>query len=116
MERLQVSIGSLLAPVLSYEAGWLQHCGMYVAFAGSKKEPIPCNYHVFKGLDASILTAHIGQDSANPAEALSGAVLAFRRQDFIDSGGFDPIFGRGDYEDLELSFRWKRCCRPSRSG
>ena len=39
-------------------------------------------------------------------------MLAFRRQDFIDSGGFDPIFGRGDYEDLELSFRWKRCCGP----
>ena len=22
-------------------------------------------------------------------------------------GGFDPIFGRGDFEDLDLSLRWK---------
>lgn len=27
-------------------------------------------------------------------------------------GGFDPVFGRGDFEDLELSLRWRRLEGP----
>lgn len=112
LNRLQNNVGSLVAPILTYESGCIQHCGMYVAFSGSKKDPIPCNYHVFKGLELSSLFANLDKGDAAEAETLSGAVLAFRRHDFIDLGGFDPIFGRGDYEDLELSFRWKRCSGP----
>jgi hypothetical protein len=26
---------------------------------------------------------------------------------FLELGGFNPIFGSGDFEDLDLSFRWK---------
>ena len=44
--------------------------------------------------------------------AVSGAVLAFQRDTFLHAGGFDPIFGRGDFEDLELSLRWKRLSGP----
>ena len=32
----------------------------------------------------------------------------FERECFLDAGGFDPVFGRGDFEDLELSHRWRR--------
>ena len=44
--------------------------------------------------------------------ALSGALLAFNRDLFLGLGGFDPIFGRGDFEDLELSLRWKEKIGP----
>ena len=39
--------------------------------------------------------------------ALTGALLSFNRELFLGLGGFDPIFGRGDFEDLDLSLRWK---------
>ena len=35
-------------------------------------------------------------------------MLMFERDRFLGMGGFDPSFGRGDFEDLELSQRWKR--------
>ena len=41
-------------------------------------------------------------------ELLSGAALMLERRRFLELGGFDPVFGRGDFEDLEFSFRWKR--------
>ena len=41
-------------------------------------------------------------------ELLSGAALMLKRLRFLELGGFNPVFGRGDFEDLEFSFRWKR--------
>ena len=39
----------------------------------------------------------------------SGGSTMFRRRQFIELGGFDPIFAPFYYEDVELSFRaWKR--------
>ena len=30
----------------------------------------------------------------------------------MELGGFDPIFGRGDFEDVDLSLRWKESVGP----
>ena len=112
LDRLQTYSGALLAPYLSYETGELQHFGMHVGFEGSKNAPIPCNFHSFKGLHPAQLCLGVHMDGLQEPEAISGAVLAFYRDDFLYAGGFDPIFGRGDFEDLELSLRWKRLCGP----
>jgi GT2 family glycosyltransferase len=46
-----------------------------------------------------------------PAASLEapGGAAAYRRQHFVELGGFDPIFRPGYYEDLDLSYRaWVR--------
>ena len=43
-----------------------------------------------------------------PVDSLSAAMLLFERDRFLSVGGFHPAFGRGDFEDLELSQRWKQ--------
>ena len=35
-------------------------------------------------------------------------MLMFERDRYLGMGGLDPSFGRGDFEDLELSQRWKQ--------
>lgn len=112
LSRLHGNAGSLVAPFLTYETGNVQHCGMYPAFSGVKNALIPCNYHHFKGLDSDKVRLNLDQEGVNESPVLSGAVLSFRREDFLDLGGFDPLFGCGDFEDLELSLRWKRLCGP----
>ena len=112
LDRLQTDPGALLAPLLSYETGLLQHFGMHIGFDGSKTARIPCNFHSMKGLHPTQLRLEIANDGLREPQAISGAVLAFQRDVFLNAGGFDPIFGRGDYEDLELSMRWKRLCGP----
>jgi len=112
LERLRTDPDALVAPLLSYETGLLQHFGMHVGFEGSKTAPIPCNFHTLKGLHPSQLRLQVATDGLREPQAISGAVLAFQRDDFLNAGGFDPIFGRGDFEDLELSMRWKRLCGP----
>ena len=32
----------------------------------------------------------------------------FERCRFLELGGFNPVFGRGDFEDLDFSFRWRQ--------
>jgi hypothetical protein len=112
LARLRTYPDALVAPLLTYETGLLQHFGMHVGFDGSKTSAIPRNFHSLKGLHPTQL--HLGEAAGGiqEPEAISGAVLAFHRDDFLNAGGFDPIFGRGDFEDLELSMRWKRLCGP----
>lgn len=113
LSHLTAFMGALVAPFLTYETGLTQHCGMYVALDGTMDAPVPCNYHRMKGLDSNQLLHNLSSDDVlSESEALSGAMLAFRKEDYLDLGGFDPIFGRGDFEDLELSYRWKRRCGP----
>ena len=112
LERLRTHPDALVAPLLSYETGLLQHFGMHVGFDGSKTAPIPCNFHSLKGLYPTQLRLEVAMEGLREPQAISGAVLAFHRDDFLKAGGFDPIFGRGDFEDLELSMRWKRLCGP----
>ena len=112
LARLRNDSDALVAPLLTYETGLLQHFGMHVGFDGSKAAVIPRNFHSLKGLHPTQLRLGEAAGGIQEPEAISGAVLAFHRDDFLNAGGFDPIFGRGDFEDLELSMRWKRLCGP----
>jgi GT2 family glycosyltransferase len=58
------------------------------------------------------LPAAAFEASPRDVSLLSGAALLFGREHFLALGGFDPAFGRGDFEDLELSLRWRRSMGP----
>ena len=96
---------ALLAGILLYDNHTIQHAGMTLAFSGTKKSPIPCNIHSMKGVSLDQFVQASSGEEISHVYALSGALLAFDRDLFLGLGGFDPIFGRGDFEDLELSLR-----------
>lgn len=98
---------ALVSPVLLYDNFTIQHVGMQIGFSGSKPR-IPCNLHLMKGFTLNQYMQSDLEISNSLVDALSGAVLAFSRDLFLSIGGFDPIFGRGDFEDLDLSIRWKQ--------
>ena len=64
-----------------------------------------------KGASLDLVQAHFGEEVAQ-VFALTGALLTFNRDLFMNLGGFEPIFGRGDFEDLDLSLRWKEELGP----
>lgn len=75
-------------------AGKVQHIGMASSIRGDMIHPL------------------IGWDANNPKCCISREVLAvtgasfiIRRNVFNQAGGFDPIYGRGYYEDMDLSFK-----------
>lgn len=75
-------------------AGRVQHIGMASNIRGDMIHPL------------------IGWDANNPKCCISKEVLAVtgasfmvRRDVFNRAGGFDPIYGAGYYEDMDLSFR-----------
>ena len=105
--RLQADPDALVAPMLLYGAllAFWDACDL-MAF----KESNSCNC-TLKGR-SSQLRLDDALDGIQEPQAISGAVLAFQRDTFLHAGGFDPIFGRGDFEDLELSLRWKRLSGP----
>ena len=75
-------------------AGMVQHVGMASNIRGDMIHPL------------------IGWSPDNPkckisreVLAVTGASFIIRRQVFSRVGGFDPIYGRGYYEDMDLSFK-----------
>ena len=103
---LKMVPNAMVAPMLLMDEGQIQHAGMTAQPQGFGD--LPACVHSLKGLDP----AHLKDLSPNgfpyDVELLSGAALMFERQRFLELGGFDPVFGRGDFEDLELSLRWRR--------
>lgn len=98
---------ALIAPLLMYENGLIQHAGMEVDWKGAA-DGLPICFHPLKGLHIEQLS-QIHKDIAYfSVNALSGAALFFNQKCFLNLGGFDPAFGSGDFEDLEFSLRWKR--------
>jgi GT2 family glycosyltransferase len=79
---------------------------MEVEWSSPARDCTAC-IHPLKGLRPEGFT-HL-DPGADPfvVEALSGAALLFERERFLAMGGFDPVFGRGDFEDLDLSLRWQ---------
>lgn len=78
----------------SRPAGKVQHVGMASNIRGEMIHPL------------------IGWSPDNPkckisreVLAVTGASFMIRRQVFNKVGGFDPIYGRGYYEDMDLSFK-----------
>jgi GT2 family glycosyltransferase len=97
---------ALVAPLLLTDDGRIQHAGMMIQSLGPGN--LPACVHSLKGLDLAQLKALSPDGLPYDVELLSGAALMFERQRFLDLGCFDPVFGRGDFEDLEFSIRWKR--------
>jgi GT2 family glycosyltransferase len=97
---------SLVAPLLLLDSGLVQHAGMEARLEGSLQLPI--NRHPLKGLHPDQLLEIYPHRDPFQVQSLSGAALMFHRDYFLALGGFDPVFGRGDFEDLELSLRWTR--------
>jgi len=102
---------ALLAPLLVYETGLIQHAGMGLSWP-EQLDGLPACVHPFKGLSMDQLPAEAFEASPRDVSLLSGAALLFGREHFLALGGFDPVFGRGDFEDLELSLRWRRSLGP----
>lgn len=85
----------IVGPQLRYPNGVLQAAGSLVFRTG--------------------LTARYGDGDPNPdspsyryprgADYVSGACLMIRRELFQRCGGFDPVFGLGYYEDVDLCFK-----------
>ena len=97
---------ALVAPLLLTDDGRIQHAGMTAQSLGLGD--LPACIHSLKGLDPSQLKTLSPDGLPYDVELLSGAALMFERQRFLELGGFDPVFGRGDFEDLDFSIRWKR--------
>lgn len=98
----------LLGPMLVYENGLIQHVGMTTEVQDNGRRGFPANIHPYKGL--SVPELQQGNPNLSPfvVESLSAAMLMFERDRFLEIGGFHPAFGRGDFEDLELSQRWRQ--------
>lgn len=103
---------ALVSPILMYDNDTIQHVGMDLGFSGQISHPVPCNLHHMKGLSLHQFLDNSCDHPQLSVFALSGAVLAFSRELFLQIGGFNPIFGRGDFEDLDLSVRWKKELGP----
>jgi len=99
---------ALLAPLLVDDEGLIQHAGMR-AEARLDNPALPACIHPGKGQQAALWPQLAAPSSV---EALSGAALLFQRQRWLALGGFEPVFGTGDFEDLELSLRWRRAGLP----
>jgi len=107
-QRIHMNPEQLLAPLLVYDNGLIQHAGMTTEVQDNGCRGFPANIHPFKGLSVQELERNNPDLLPYQAELLSGAMLLFERNRFLNLGGFHPAFGRGDFEDLELSMRWKK--------
>ena len=107
-QRIQMHPEQLLAPLLVYDNGLIQHAGMITEVQDNGCRGFPANIHPYKGLSLEELERSNPDCVPYQAKSLSAAMLFFERDRFLDLGGFNPAFGRGDFEDLELSLRWKK--------
>lgn len=97
---------AVVAPLLLTDDGRIQHAGMTTQPLGLQN--LPACLHSLKGLDPAQLKTLSPEGLPYEVELLSGAALMFERERFLEQGGFDPVFGRGDFEDMDFSIRWKR--------
>lgn len=104
-QRIAIQGGKLMFPPDSTDptrpAGKIQHAG--IIFPPNKMPT-----HAF-----------IGWSSDNPrvdrpfqVQAVTGALLAIRRSVFNTLKGFDPVYGKGTYEDIDLCLR---CCEMGKA-
>ncbi len=103
--RLMV-LEAMVAPLLLTDEGRIQHAGMTAQPLGLGD--LPACVHSLKGLDPQQIKALSPDGLPYDVELLSGAALMFERKRFLELGGFNPVFGRGDFEDLDFSLRWRQ--------
>ena len=106
LRTLLLEPDAVVAPLLLSDEGRIQHAGMTVQPVGI--QGLPACVHPLKGLDPAQLKTLSPDGLPYDVELLSGAALMFERKSFLELGGFDPVFGRGDFEDLDFSLRWRR--------
>jgi len=96
-----VSVGVVGARLL-YEDGTVQHAGMrleaYEPWGG-----MPILVHPGKGLPASAPTGRVAE-----MDAVTGACMAMRRDEYTALGGLDETYILGDFEDSDLCVRFRR--------
>jgi len=97
---------AMVAPLLLTDDGRIQHAGMTVQPLGLRD--LPACVHTLKGLDPAQVQALSPDGLPYDVELLSGAALMFERCRFLELGGFNPVFGRGDFEDLDFTLRWRQ--------
>jgi len=107
-QQIEAHPEQLLAPLLVYDTGLIQHAGMVTDVQDNGARGFPANIHPYKGLAVEALEQQDPNLNPFSVQSLSAAMLLFERQRFLGMGGFDPCFGRGDFEDLELSQRWRQ--------
>jgi glycosyltransferase involved in cell wall biosynthesis len=99
MDDTQANVGSglLLHMPGKTNALTIQHAGV-----GFNPEGVP--YHPFMGLHRDTKAAKVSKR----VNAVSGAVFAVRMSRWRELGGFDPVYGRGVYEDVDYCLRAQR--------
>lgn len=75
-------------------AGMVQHIGLAVQINGNIVHPLI-------GWSPEHPKTNISRDVV----AVTGASFMIRRDVFLQVGGFDPIYGKGYFEDVDLSFK-----------
>ena len=106
LRTLLLEPDAVVAPLLLSDEGRIQHAGMTVQPLGI--QGLPACVHPLKGLDPAQLKTLSPDGLPYDVELLSGAALMFERKRFLELGGCDPVVGRGDFEDLDVSLRWRR--------
>ena len=79
-------------PLLLYPDGTVQHCGIFVS-------PFHKVGHLYEGLPGSFAPAR----RHHPLQAITGAALMVRKNEFEACGGFHEGYQNG-YEDMDLCF------------
>lgn len=79
-----------VGPLLLYPDGTCQHCGVSLS-------PMNSLYHLYEGFPGD----HPALRRAHLLQALTGAALLLRREDFAAAGGFHEGYRNG-FEDLDL--------------
>ena len=74
--------------------GKVQHAGIVFDIQGRP-------YHIYNGWNANHPMVNVVRDM----NAMTGACFLIRRNLWKEIGGFDPIYERGTWEDIELSLR-----------
>lgn len=75
-------------------AGAVQHIGMATTIRGDMIHPLI-------GWNANNPKCNVSRE----VMAVTGASFIIRRDVFTKVGGFDPIYGKGYFEDMDLSFK-----------
>jgi len=88
----------LLFPVDSTDpgrpAGKIQHAGMEINIRGDP-------FHIFLGWSRNNPKVVVPRT----VTAVTGAALMIRREDFNAVGGFDPLWGKGTFEDVDICLK-----------
>jgi GT2 family glycosyltransferase len=87
-----------VGPLLLFEDGSVQHCGMYFERLAEYGDWFFCQHHD-KGL------RYGGGTQLQYFDSITGACIMMRRDLAVSLGGFDEIYAIGDFEDSDLCLK-----------